>query len=69
MDKVATFMKHEGSPFSKKHFFGWQFQNVFSPKAARPTPPSFWGKSEDPTHFEVQGPLGDEVTFQEFQKS
>ena len=41
------------------------FQNVFSPKAPGPAAPSFWGKSVD---LEVQGPLGDEVTYPKMSK-
>ena len=39
-------------------FLGVIFQNVFSPKAAGPAAPSFWGKSDDQcggprTHLEA----------------
>ena len=43
------------------------FQNGFSPKAVQPEAPGFRGYPI--THLEVQGPFGDEGTFQECQKS
>ena len=47
--KVAIFTKTEGFPVSQKIFLlGVIFQNVFSPMAAGPAAPGFWGKSEDP---------------------
>ena len=47
--------------------FVGHFQNAFSQKAAGPAATSF---GENPrTHSEVQGPLGDDVTFQESLKS
>ena len=46
---------------------GGHFQNVFSQKAAGPAATSFGVNPR--THSEAQGPLGDDVTFQECRKS